>query len=89
MHLSEETINARYSVPLGLVGATVLASIMGWGEPRRVTVVFANTLYMTLASDQCRPGIQHGSRYRRHLEQPHRTANDYCELRICLLLDRL
>ncbi|KAI0727026.1 APC amino acid permease [Fomitopsis betulina] len=30
MHLSEETINARYSVPLGLVGATVLASIMGW-----------------------------------------------------------
>ncbi|EPS95703.1 hypothetical protein FOMPIDRAFT_1053957 [Fomitopsis schrenkii] len=30
LHLSEETINARYSIPLGLVGATVLAGFMGW-----------------------------------------------------------
>ncbi|KZT68481.1 APC amino acid permease [Daedalea quercina L-15889] len=30
LHISEETTNARFSVPLGLVGATVLACVMGW-----------------------------------------------------------
>ena len=42
LHLSEETINARYSVPLGLVGATMLAGIMGWGEPPCMIVIAAN-----------------------------------------------
>jgi len=30
LHISEETKNARIAVPLGLVGATALAGVMGW-----------------------------------------------------------
>ncbi|KAH9836813.1 amino acid/polyamine transporter I [Rhodofomes roseus] len=30
LHISEETHNARFAVPLGLVGATALAGVMGW-----------------------------------------------------------
>lgn len=32
LHISEEAENARVAVPRGLVGATVVAGIMGWGE---------------------------------------------------------
>ena len=33
LHISEEAENARVAVPRGLVGATLVAGIMGWGEP--------------------------------------------------------
>ena len=32
LHISEEAENARVAVPRGLVGATLVAGIMGWGE---------------------------------------------------------
>ena len=31
LHISEEAENARVAVPRGLVGATAVAGIMGWG----------------------------------------------------------
>lgn len=32
LHISEEAENARVAVPRGLVGATVVAGVMGWGK---------------------------------------------------------